>query len=170
MSPYRPPRLDGFSYVGAYQYFVTCCTNRRREVFRSDDEARWLIAQTLQSFEARQFAVIAYCVMPDHVHLLVEGLTAHADFKASMHSWKLTTGFAWKKRTGERLWQEGFYEHTLRSDDAVPRVVKYILENPARAGLVSEAGCCPHMGSSRYSLTQLVDAVMDWRPPGRGGS
>jgi len=108
--------------------------------------------------------------MPDHVHLLLEGLTAHADFKAAMHSWKLTTGFAWKKRTGERLWQEGFYEHTLRTDDAVANVVRYILENPARAGLVSEGDCYPHMGSSRYSLSQLVDTVVDWRPPGRGGS
>ena len=167
MSPYRPPRLSGFSYIGAYQYFVTCCTNHRRDVFRADDEARWLIEQILQTFESRQFAVIAYCVMPDHVHLLIEGLTGDADFKAAMHAWKLTTAFAWKKRTGDRLWQAGFYEHTLRNEESAPSVVRYILANPARAGLVSEGDVYPHMGSSRYSLRELNEAVIDWRPPRR---
>jgi REP-associated tyrosine transposase len=164
MSPNRPPRLEGFSYIGFYQYFVTVCTSQRRVAFREDEQARWLIEQITQLFASKEFAVIAYCVMPDHVHVLLEGLTETADFAAAMHDWKQVTAFAWKQRTGERLWQEGFYEHVLREEESVPSVVKYILENPARAGLTNEGTGYPYMGSSRYSLEQLEDAIADWRP------
>ena len=115
----RPQRLSGFSYVGAYQYFLTICTNGRRKWFEDEPAATWMTGQITQFFETRHFAVIAFCVMPDHVHLLLEGTTEDADLRAAMHVWKLTTGFAWTQQTRERLWQEGYYEHVVREEDPV---------------------------------------------------
>src|SRR5678810_653880 len=135
MSPNRPPRLEGFSYVGRYQYFLTICTDRRRAVFKKREAALWVTSHIQQFFEPKQFAVISYCVMPDHVHLLLEGATDGADFKAVVHDWKVKTGYEWKRRTGQRLWQEGFYDHVLREEESVRSVVRYILDNPIRAGL-----------------------------------
>jgi REP element-mobilizing transposase RayT len=161
----RPPRLSGFSYVGVYQYFLTICCDGRQRCFEEDAEATWMTEQIAQFFEARQFAVIAYCVMPDHVHLLLEGLTDDADLKAVMHDWKLRTGFAWKQRTRNRLWQEGYYDHIVREEDPVIGIVRYILDNPFRARLVAEGTSYRFSGSSRFGEDELRDALVDWRPP-----
>lgn len=132
--PNRPRRLAGFSYLGKYRYFVTICTYRRQAVFENTEAAAWLTDQIQPLFEPMHFAVIALCVMPDHVHLLLEGRTDDADLREAMHVWKLRTGFAWKQRTGCRLWQEGFYDYVLRQFDSVPGIAKYIVDNPISYG------------------------------------
>ncbi len=43
------------------------------------------------------------------------------------------------QRTGGRLWQQGFFERTLRNDEAIEVVARYIEGNPVRAGLVTSA-------------------------------
>jgi len=165
--PNRPPRIAGFSYVGLHVYFLTICCDRRRRWFEDNEMATWLVSQIVETFPAGQFAVIAYCVMPDHVHLLLEGTTDDADLIGAMRVWKQRTGFAWKRRTGQRLWQSGFYDHVLRDEDSVPSIVKYIIGNPVRARLVADASLYPHTGSSRYRFDELAEGVADWRPPRR---
>jgi len=96
---------------------------------------------------------------------MLEGVTADADLRMAMHRWKLRTGFAWKQRTGQRLWQEGFHDYVLRDYDSATVIVKYIINNPIRAGLTEEVTRYPYIGSSRYGLAELADAVIDWRPP-----
>lgn len=132
--PNRPRRLAGFSYRGKYRYFVTVCTYQRQAFLQTGEAAAWLTDQIQQVFEPMQFAVIAFCVMPDHVHLLLEGLTDDADFRRAMRLWKLRTGFAWKQRTECRLWQESFYDYVLRRFDSVPGIAKYIVDNPISSG------------------------------------
>jgi putative transposase len=161
----RPPRLSGFSYVGAYQYFLTVCTSGREKCFEDEPAATWMSEQITQFFEARKFAVIAFCVMPDHVHLLLEGTTDDADLRAVMHAWKLRTGFAWKQRRRGRLWQDGYYDHIVRENDSVVGIVRYILNNPFRAGLVADGAAYSFSGSSRFAQEELRDALIDWRPP-----
>jgi putative transposase len=165
VSPNRAPRLAGFSYVGLYQYFVTICTDKRRMSFTDRVAATWMTSQISHTFEAERFAVIAFCVMPDHVHLLLEGLTEDADLRAVMHNWKLRTAFTWKQRTGQRLWQEGYYDYVLRDEDSVPGIVKYIISNPIRAGLINDVTKYPYLGSSRSTIEELADAAIDWQPP-----
>jgi REP element-mobilizing transposase RayT len=163
VSPNRPPRAPGFSYVGFHHYFVTICTAHRSACFTEPEAARWLAGQILRLFKPQAFAVVAFCVMPDHAHLLLEGLSEVADLRAAIHALKLRTGHAWKQRTGHRLWQEGFHDYVLRDQDSVPALVRYILENPVRAGLVEDAAQYPHVGSSRYSMGALIDACR-WQP------
>ena len=103
--------------------------------------------------------------MPDHVHLLLEGLTEDADLRFAIHNWKLRTGHAWKQRTGRRLWQQGFHDYVLRDQDSVFAFVQYIVANPVRAGLIDRAVQYPHTGSARYSMKELEEASMSWQPP-----
>jgi REP element-mobilizing transposase RayT len=147
-----------------YRYFVTICTDQRLTHFSDEPAARWMCAQIPQFFEPSQFAVTAFCVMPDHVHLLLEALADDADFTSTMRSWKQTTGYAWKQRTQKRLWQEGYYDRVLRDHDSDLEVVRYILDNPNRAGLMSDNRPYPYMGSSRFTMDQLREAAGDWSP------
>jgi hypothetical protein len=69
----------------------------------------------------------------------------------AVHNWKLRTGFAWKKRRGRHLWQEGFYDYVLRDEDIVAGIVKYILNNPLGAGLVDDVTKYPSTHDRLYS-------------------
>src|SRR5687768_12445444 len=67
----RPPRLRHFEYCGFYSYFLTFCTHRRHAAFADAAIARMALEQILRSAARFKFAVFAYCLMPDHVHLLL---------------------------------------------------------------------------------------------------
>ena len=127
MSPNTPPRVKGFDYRGPRRYFVTVCTHRRLQWLANVEDARHFAEQISPFFEARGFAVLAYCLMPDHAHLLLEGVVETADFAEAMRAWKQRTGYDWKRRHGTSLWQAGFHDRVLRSEDDTPAVVRYVL-------------------------------------------
>ena len=88
----RPRRLNGFDYVGRNRYFLTFCTRHRMPVLRDAEIAPFVIAQFRRAAGRHQFAVIAYCLMPDHAHALVEGLTDQAKLRAFVKSAKESSG------------------------------------------------------------------------------
>jgi REP element-mobilizing transposase RayT len=118
MAPNTLPRVKGLGYRGLCRYFVTTCTHRRLRWLGDEHAARRIVEQLLPFFEARGFAVVAYCLMPDHVHLLLEGTAETADLAEAIRAWKQRTGFDWKQRTGARLWQEGF----MTASCAIPTI------------------------------------------------
>ncbi len=132
MSPNRLPRLPGFDYRGKYTYFFTTCVNQRRELLDDPANAQPVIDQFLIVARQFDFEAIAYCAMPDHFHALVRGLVPDADFRAFMKAWKQKSGYQWKQRHGERLWQAGYHEHVLRTNESPAVFVRYIVENPTR--------------------------------------
>ena len=165
--PFCPPRISGFSYQGPYQYFVTACTCARKRYFLERTLARETSSQLPPFFARYSFDVVAYCLMPDHAHLLLEGASTTADFREAMRQWKQQTAHAWKVRTGERLWQAGYYDRVLRETDDTRAVVAYLLHNPVRAGLAATPAEWPWTGSSKYSVSELALSAGDWNPPWR---
>jgi len=105
-----------------------------------------------------EFVVLAYCLMPDHLHALVEAQSEQSDFQAFVKRFKQTTGFRHRQLTRNALWQPGFHERVLRNDEASPAVVRYILENPVRTGLAKQIGEYPFAGSGVYDLASLRTA------------
>ena len=78
---------------------------------------------------------------------------------------KQRSGHAHLKAHSSRLWQENYFERTLREGDDYVAIAAYILENPLRAGLCDRLGDYPYLGSSRYTVEQLCEAVQSgWRP------
>jgi REP element-mobilizing transposase RayT len=96
--------------------------------------------------------------MPDHVHLLTEGTTQESDLCRFVSSFKQSSGFMFSRERAGRLWQSGYYDRVLRDDEATVIVVRYILDNPVRAGLVMKFSDYPYSGSDRYSLQELAIA------------
>ena len=97
--------------------------------------------------------------MPDHLHLLVEGTTLEVDLRRFVSAFKQQTGFGFVRQYSAQLWQDGYYDRVLRSDEETPDVVRYILDNPVRAGLVALFDQYPYSGSDRYSISDLAEAV-----------
>ena len=154
----RPGRLPGVSYIGIQRYFLTLCAAERRTWFTELALVDQLSRQLSQSAENHGFAIPAHCWMPDHVHLLVEGLTPRADLPRFISSFKQKSGFAFAKQRAARLWQDGYHDRILRSDETTLKVARYMLENPVRARLVLRFSDYPYSGSDRYSLEELAIA------------
>ena len=57
------------------------------------------------------------------------------------------------------------YERVLRDDEATLAVARYIIENPVRAGLVSDPRDYPFLGSQVFSLDEILSAVQDGVAP-----
>jgi len=66
-----PHHLHEFDYRGFYRYFLTFCTRERAPHFTTRAHVELVCAQFQRTCLEEQFAGIAYCFMPDHVHLLV---------------------------------------------------------------------------------------------------
>jgi len=167
----RPPRFPDFTYTGLNRYFLTICVNNRAPVFLDLDVGREVATQFLLIASAFGFEVIAYCVMPDHFHVLVAGEADDSQLKAFMHRYKQATGYWWKQQQGRpsRLWQEGYFDRILRDDDSNEGVVRYILENPVRASIVADPREYPLLGSKNYDVDMLLESAMLWTPPWKGG-
>lgn len=155
----RPLRLRTFDYRGPYRYFLTFCTCERRETFRDAQAAAWVITHFRRTARATGFALLAYCVMPDHAHLLVEGTTAAADLRRFAKRAKQASGQAWRNRTRSRLWQEGYYDRVLRGEADAKAMARYIVANPVRAGLARVPADYPHVGSDLWRLDDLIASV-----------
>jgi hypothetical protein len=73
------------------------------------------------------------------------------------------SGYYHRQLAGQRLWQEGYFDRSLRKEEDTFEVVSYILANPVRAGLCQAPVDYPFSGSSRYSLSEIATFVQ-WRP------
>src|SRR5436190_430792 len=100
MLPRRLRRLTACTYRGPRVYFVTVLTRNRRRLFDHTAAAVVCKGQLLRAAEDAHFAIRAGSVMPDHIHLIVEGLHGNSDFKRFMKLAKQLTGFHIKRMTG----------------------------------------------------------------------
>jgi putative transposase len=123
-----------------YCYFVTTVSDGRHLYFQSPDLAQ-LVVETLAHYRDRSdYALHAFVVMPDHLHLLV---TPHrksiSDVMRNIKSWIAKEV---RERTGNEgaIWQVSFHDTVIRSDDHFRKAVEYIHWNPVHAGIVREPG------------------------------
>jgi len=101
------------------------------------------------------FVVTAYSVNIDHVHLVMTGRRDDSDLIKWIGLWRQKTGYEYKRRTGTRLWQEGYWDRTLRADESVILAAVYTVANPVLAGLVKIPSEYPYSGSETYSMEEL---------------
>ena len=115
-----------------------------------------VLQQILRASTEQAFEINTYCFMPDHLHLLVAGERQDSDLCAFVSRAKQYSGYNFKRQNGKKLWQRYSYEHTLREDIERAATIRYILNNPLRVGLVCDAAAYPFLGSSRYTVAELV--------------
>ncbi len=167
MCHHKNIRLPADRYVGTAWFFLTFCCEHRKRIFLDPTRANWFLDHTRCEALAQTFAIHAYCIMPDHVHLLSQGLTPTADLLQFLTSLKQKTGFAYKQETKQQLWQKKSYDHAVRSSDPPESVAWYIWLNPVRAGLCSTANDYPYSGSLTGARPGSAPPTAPWSPPWR---
>jgi putative transposase len=156
MPTHGPGHLRTFDYIGFYRYSLTFCCHSRWRAFDNPSSVALVLLQVQRAAMDNRFSVIAYCFMPDHLHLLVEAQTESSNGLEFINRAKQLSGFHYKRTCGRALWQRYGFEHVLRDDEDTRRVARYILENPIRGGLVERVEDYPFVGSFTYTLNELL--------------
>ena len=118
------------------------------------DRTRWLAEARLAScvrdeilhLHEGQDRVFAYCLMPDHLHLVLA--TGGQPLGQIVQRFKGRSSRALRKlRGGLTPWQHGYHDRVVRRSDGLLASVEYVLLNPVRAGLVSSWWEYPWLGA-----------------------
>ncbi len=155
----KPPRfhkrirLDVAAYSTPGQACsLTVAVRDRRPVFADARVAVAAVAVLRQLAASTGVTVYGYCVMPEHVHLVVAP-SGECDVITFVGRFKnLSQRAAWSLGVVGVFWQKSFWDHLPRSDELVERVVAYVVENPVRRGLVGEWREYPYAGSLALDL------------------
>ena len=158
-------RLCSENYLGEKSYFLTVRTDRRRRRFVDTRASQWIIERLRRIAAQHAFTVNAYCVMPDHVHILARGTTEGSDLLEFVSEFKRRTGEAWLRRFGTRLWQGRYYDHILRPRENASAVCWYIWLNPVRRGICSDPREYPFSGSFTGLWPPKETRAVRWVPP-----
>ena len=143
------PRLDDGAYCGR-SYVHWSFTMKDRKTGWLDAEFHQEFREILLHALGRYQAVCpVYCLMKDHLHMVLIGWDVFCNQKNLIRFLRRQTncylageGFAWQKQPFDNVIRE-----KDRPRDAFPKVVGYVLENPVRAGLVERWECWPFCDS-----------------------
>ncbi|MDP2783487.1 MAG: transposase [Sulfurimicrobium sp.] len=113
----------------------------RKPVFSDFHAARHLIHVFRAEHETACARTLAFVVMPDHLHWLLE-LGAGVSLSRVVGRIKSVTAH----RLGGGVWQPGFHDHALRKDEDLATTARYVVANPVRKGLVPNIGAYPPLG------------------------
>jgi putative transposase len=123
-----------------------------------------------QERRRRPFSVIAWVVLPEHMHWVWRLPEGDADFATRWR--RIKTGFcmglppterrcAVRMRKGERgIWQRRYWEHAIRDNDDLQRHVDYVHYNPVKHGHAARAVDWPH--SSFHAYARSGRYPLDW--------
>jgi len=99
-----------------------------------------LVEEALLEFDGDRYRVIAWCIMPNHVHVLIE-TSGEWTLDRVVHGWKSYAAHEANKvleRSGQ-FWAREYHDRFVRDDDHLTRAIRYIENNPVAAGLVPVA-------------------------------
>jgi putative transposase len=138
--------------VGGICYHVINRGNARATVFHDESDYKALVHLLHQSQQRRPMRVLAYCLMPNHVHLV---LWPRQDGELSRWmQWLLTAHVRRHHRrhgSSGHIWQGRFKAFPIQHDHHLLTVLRYVERNPLRANLVARAQDWPWASLNQWS-------------------
>ncbi len=148
--PYTPraQRLERALYAEANRVtFITVCAVPGRAPFITPDLNRATV-RLLASEQARLGCmVLTYCLMPNHLHFLVKPNQDGSSVLSFTDQYKgKSTTASWSCGWRGPLWQRGYFDHIVRTEESLVEIARYILNNPVRKGLAGATEAWPWGG------------------------
>jgi len=135
--PHAPPlSIDPTREI----WFITVCCKRRGEnELATPETGKALIESVKYRWELGHWHPFLFLVMPDHCHALIS-FPQERSIRRTVSDWK-----RWTASRLDIEWQIDFFDHRLRDEESYSEKAAYIVENPVRAGLVSDAAAWPYV-------------------------
>lgn len=141
-------------------YHVMLRGINKRPIFQGDDDKDRFIAIVCKYKEPGKFKLFGYCLMENHVHLLIK----EADDNISTLIKRISSSYVyWYNNKYERighLFQDRFKSECVEDDNYFLGVLRYIHQNPVKAGMVKSID--RYNWSSYYSYIEEIDTI-DYR-------
>lgn len=135
-------------YFGHYDEWLDRCQHGHD--WLKEETVAQIVAEEIRKEDARQYELYAYCIMSNHVHFLIhsliekfppsDGVSAVSPVAEIMRLLKGRTARYCNlalNRAG-KFWQHEYYDHYVRDEKEMERIILYILNNPVKAGLANE--------------------------------
>ncbi len=100
------------------------------------------IVDTWHRISGERYHLHAWCIMPNHVHVMIEQLPGHS-LGSIVQSWKSWTGKRIKALTVTVTWQRDYWDRYIRDESHYRQAIAYIQHNPVKAGLSASPAAWP---------------------------
>ena len=132
LTPYERKQLDRL-FTGKIESYLDSGAG---SCFLSNPTVAKMLADVIRHFDSDRYHLFAWCVMPNHVHVVFKPLGDHS-LSEILHSWKSYSAKEANRilrRSGE-FWMQEYYDHLVRDEADFNRIIDYVLTNPQKAGL-----------------------------------
>ena len=161
-------------FIKGGTYFFTIVTFNRQKIF-SSAQTRLLFLKAIDHVRSyHPFAVVAYCLLPDHIHMIWHLPEGDADYSKRINAVKRRFSIKYRelfdtlppkspaqmKRRESTVWQRRYWEHYIRDEIDFQHHVDYVHFNPVKHGLVSRVRDWD--ASSFFSYVKLGIYDLDW--------
>ena len=155
-----PRRARERSETGIYHVMLRGAN--RQEIFH-DDEDRMKFLETLERYKnSTKAKVYGWCLMGNHVHLLLEEGLEELSITMKRIGVSYVWYYNWKYETTGHLFQDRFKSEKVETDDYLLTVIRYIHQNPVKAGIINKvaqwkwSSCLGYNGANQYP-EELLD-------------
>ena len=139
---YNDLRKGRWSSPG-HAYALTFVTHARQPLFAEFMLGRIVVSEMRALHRQGMVDSLAFVVMPDHVHWLVSLDAGTLDSLMQSLKGRSARRINEARRAAGPVWQAGYHDHALRSDEDLRQQARYIVANPLRAGLTGALGDYP---------------------------
>jgi len=108
--------------------------------YLSDPKIAEVVKKTIHFTDGKDYKLICYCIMPNHVHLVFELLEGNKGISKIMQSMKRISARESNtllKRDG-KFWQDESFDRLVRNNKELELIIRYVLLNSVKAGLVKK--------------------------------
>jgi len=141
-------------WFGKFDEYLDRCLHG--EKYLEEDQVLAIVSDSLRRRDSQIYDLLAFCIMPNHVHAVFTPLEnpkgGYYSLTEILHSLKRNSAKQVNRvlgRTGP-FWQDESYDHIVRDDAELDRIIRYVLNNPVKAGLAAEWPAWPGT-YSKYS-------------------
>ena len=134
------------------EFFITVVTRHRNSWFSSISSRNLIQFEMANMSNRYDLKFLAWVILPNHIHWLLA--PCKADYSKLVFTFKKAVSSKYKMRgslsTGDKFWQDRFWEHTIRDNDERRQYVEYIHYNPVKHNLVTSPRDWQHSSFQEY--------------------
>ena len=153
----RSNRLSNYDYSKDRPIHVTICTDNKEKLFDSKVSGKIITNELLRTANDLRFRILCYCLMPDHLHVIVSPGESNLSLSKFLNIFKgRTTAVFKEKKDFKKIWQRSAFDHVLRTEEDLRAIIEYIMNNPVRKGIVEKIDNYPYSESFDVEIRRYI--------------